>query len=151
MELRTFASEDTLKGIVRSVSDNVYDGNVIIDYIDDRRTRKDGRVTYILKLRAASSKGLGARRAASGRRTVSVCWHAHRDVMRAIYAVDPSATIITMLATYDSASNFEATYGFTGTVNVGSMVAPGNIRDLCDCPTRKSVASNMVYRPFVKA
>ena len=126
-------SEDTIRGIVGSVSDNVYGGNVIIDYIDSRRTRSDGRVTYRLKLRVADSRGDGARASWSGRRTPSLCWHGFRDVIRAIFAVDPNATILTAMARYEGSEGFESTYPATAYKNIGSMMQPVTMPELCDC------------------
>lgn len=42
-----------------------------------------------------------------GRRTQSVCWHGHREWMRGVLRRNPSAVIITALARYDGAVDFE--------------------------------------------
>lgn len=84
------------------------------------------------RIRAESSRGPGARRSWSGRRTVSACWHAHRDVFRALFAAYPDATVQTTMARY-TAENFEDVYPRTAYVNVGSMAAPANMPNLCEC------------------
>lgn len=84
------------------------------------------------RIRAESSRGPGARRSWSGRRTVSACWHAHRDFYRALFAAYPQATVQTTMARY-TASNFEDVYPGTGNQNIGSMFAPAYMPELCDC------------------
>lgn len=84
------------------------------------------------RIRAESSRGPGARKSWSGRRTVSACWHAHRDFYRALFAAYPNATVKTMLANYTS-QNFEDTYRATGNQNIGSLFAPAYMPELCEC------------------
>ena len=84
------------------------------------------------RIRAVSSRDAGARRSWSGRRTVSACWHAHRDVYRALFAQYPNATVQTMMARY-TAQNFEDTYPGTANHNIGSMMAPAYMPELCEC------------------
>jgi len=40
----------------------------------------------------------------------AVCWHGHRDFMRALFARCPEAVIISALATYRGADDFERTH-----------------------------------------
>jgi hypothetical protein len=78
----------------------------------------------------------GAHRAGvSGRRTVAACWHAHRDVMRAIFRIAPDAILHTMLATYRGSAGFEHEFPATGTANAGSIAQPIQRRECCACPT----------------
>lgn len=42
-----------------------------------------------------------------GRRVHAVCWHGHRDWMRAVFAQCPDALIATQLITYLNAADFE--------------------------------------------
>ncbi|GAA3751156.1 hypothetical protein [Micromonospora maritima] len=46
----------------------------------------------------------------NGRRLNAVCWHGHREWMRAIYKAHPDAVIRTALATYRGAKHFEDTH-----------------------------------------
>ena len=94
--------------------------------VGSRVIRTTGRIV------ARSSRETGARRSWSGRRTISACWHAHRDIYRAIFEAYPAATITTSLARY-TAGNFEDTYPATGWQNIGSMVQPAYMPELCDC------------------
>lgn len=50
------------------------------------------------------SKGHG------GRRVNAVCWHGHREWMRAIFAEYPETVIRSALATYKGAEHFEETH-----------------------------------------
>jgi hypothetical protein len=84
---------------------------------------------------------------ATPRRLRAACWHAHRDVFRALFALAPDAIVRTGLGpiekqddgsvkhrdTVYNAANFEATYGSTAYVNVGSEMYPRRMPDLCDC------------------
>lgn len=76
----------------------------------------------------------GAHRAAvSNRRTASACWHAHRDVMRAIFRLAPNAILHTQLATYRGSEGFEHEFPATGTANAGSIMDPQQRQHCCDC------------------
>lgn len=59
------------------------------------------------------------------RRTIpgAVCWHGHRDFMRALYVLAPAAEIRTAFATYKGAAHFEES--FRGT--------RGAMADDCEC------------------
>ena len=122
-------SESDFSRIVREVSDSLYNGNLkVIESRDDGVRFPRVRA----QLRANSSREVGARRSWSGRRTVSACWHAHRDVYREVFRQYPDATIQTSMARY-TADNFENTYPRTGDQNIGSMVSPAYMPELCDC------------------
>lgn len=69
----------------------------------------------------------------NGRRVAAVCWHGHRDFMRAILARDPEARIKTAYADYRGAQDFEDSFGNTGYKNVGSMMNPVFAKDACTC------------------
>ena len=58
--------------------------------------------------------------------------HGFRDVLRAIFAVDPNATILTAMARYDGSDGFESTYPDTYHTNAGSLIQPVAYGDLCD-------------------
>lgn len=76
----------------------------------------------------------GCRRSWSGRRGPWACWHAYRDVMRAILTKYPDAVITSAHARYEGLTGFEETYPSTANTNVGSMASPAYMPDLCDCP-----------------
>lgn len=85
-------------------------------------------------LRVKDSHEPGAHRAAvSNRRTASACWHAHRDVMRAIFRAAPDAVLKTRLASYRGSEGFEHEFPATGTANAGSMMQPQPRNTCCDC------------------
>jgi hypothetical protein len=82
---------------------------------------------------AESSRVRGARRSWSGRRTNAACWHAYRDCMYAVFAIDPNAVIVTAMARYDGLAGFEKNYPETANHNIGSMVQHAYMPDLCEC------------------
>lgn len=122
-------SRDQFAAVVSKVSES-YGGNIIVHH----DMREDGvrfpRLTG--RIRVESSRASGARRSWSGRRTVSACWHAHRDVFRELFAQYPEATVQTSMARY-TASNFEDVYPDTGNRSIGSMMAPAYMPELCEC------------------
>lgn len=103
----------------------VKDGHDYVSYANGYgfRGRIIGRVT----------EGPGTRNSASGRRGNYACWHAYRDVLRAIFAEYPHAVVTTAMARYAGSAGFEATYPRTADENVGSMFAPAYMPDLCNC------------------
>lgn len=116
--------------VVAQVSAENYDHNVIVHH----DAREDGvRVPRVVgRIRVENSRESGARTSWSGRRTVSACWHAHRDVFREIFAQYPETVIVTALARY-TADTFEDVYPSTAYNNIGSMAAPAYMPQLCDC------------------
>lgn len=78
----------------------------------------------IFTLRVTDSSGPGAQRSESGRKTVSACWHAHRDLMNAIFWRAPDAILVTALARYEGALDFVEKFEAT-------RDALGNVS--CDC------------------
>lgn len=114
--------------IVAQVAERWYDSN--IQFADTPRRLSKNR--FRVRLRATSSRGKGARRSWSGRRSVAACWHVFRDVVRETMSEYPDAVFRTAMARY-TAENFEHTYPATGHVNIGSMMQPAYMPDLCDC------------------
>lgn len=83
-------------------------------------------------LRVRDSHAVGARRSASGRRTPAASWEAHRDFMRALFAIDPNGRIVTALADYRGAADFERKYCATAAHNCGSQYRPASMADLSE-------------------
>jgi hypothetical protein len=79
------------------------------------------------------SKGRGARRSQDGRRIAAACWHAHRDTLRALFLLEPTAIVKTAMATYKGLSGFEETFPDTYHKNSGSIMNPVEYGSLCEC------------------
>lgn len=127
MQIRNASNDQIYQAIAKTAE--MYDGNV---------TDKDG-VSYVSKnvrrvcLRAKDSRGPGARwSAGTGRRGPWSCWHVFRDFCRALLEIAPNASIRTSLAHY-TAENFESAYRETAYKNVGSMMYPRHMPELCEC------------------
>lgn len=101
-----------------------YDYNLKL--VDDRAVPGGMR----FRLGVFDSRKHGARTSASGRHTPSASWEAHRDFLRALFAIVPDAVVYTSLATYRGAENFEETFPETAHRNVGSMYNPVTMRQL---------------------
>lgn len=134
MELRGLGKE-RVKEIVEEVSAVNYAGNLIA-VVSDLGTKRVPGSRFTLQVR--SSRGEGARRSGSGRRTVAACWHAHRDTMAAIFNEAPDVRLTTMLADYRGRDDFEDSFEDTGSHNVGSMMAWKTIRECCDCESEET-------------
>lgn len=79
----------------------------------------------------------GQRRSASafGRRRINaVCWHGYRDALREIFLINPETRIYTVLAKYTGRDAFERLYPPTADVNIGALLDPVTMPELCDCP-----------------
>lgn len=88
---------------------------------------------YRLKVGVKDSRGPGARTSATGRRGPYACWHAFRDIFTEILSDDDNATIRTSLTVYRGWDDFQATYPATAYQNVGSMIYPAYMDELCEC------------------
>lgn len=84
-------------------------------------------------LRVKDSRGPGARRSWSGRRTVAACWHVHKHFLLAVLGLQPDAVVQTVMAKYEGLQGFRDTYPGTRDINVGSMMRPAYMPELCDC------------------
>jgi hypothetical protein len=82
----------------------------------------------------AKSRENGARTSWTGRNGPYACWHAYRDVLRACFDINPDAKIYTTLARYKGSQGFEETYPSTAYNNVGSMINPTYMTELCVGP-----------------
>ncbi len=95
--------------------------------------RKGNFLHFTLRVRDSSKAG--AKRSVSGRRLTAACWHAHRDVMRMIFAVNPDALLVTALARYEGLDDFERKFPDTGDLNIGTVFDPLYLSDACLCTT----------------
>jgi hypothetical protein len=109
-----------------------YGGNLHVH--DDAHETGSRTITTVGRLDVLDSRAHGARTSWSGRHMKAACWHAFRDVVRDILENNEDAVITTSMARYD-ADTFEDTYPSTAYTNVGSMVQPAYMTDLCvgDC------------------
>ena len=73
-----------------------------------------------------ASTGTYARR----RRVAAVCWHGHRDFMRALFALAPEMRLKTALANYRGREDFERTFEDTFGESNGYHLSYG---EACNC------------------
>ena len=117
-----------LSAIVETVSRELYAGNLTFK----REPEINGNFLQFT-LTVTKSADKGGRRSNTGRKIAALCWHGHRDIMRALFAAYPNALLITAMARYDGRADFLDTYMATGRVNLGSIAAPLAARDACEC------------------
>jgi hypothetical protein len=67
------------------------------------------------------------------RRSVSACWHAHRDVLTLLFARYPMAEVRTTYAAYLGAQSFADRFLATARTNIGSAYNPVVLTELCEC------------------
>lgn len=115
--------------ITREVSDLHYGGNIVVH--QDAHALSGNR--FRGRLGVKDSRGPGARRSWSGRRMPATCWHGYRDVLRAVFTEYPEATVRTSMATYRGMAGFLADYPATADANVGSIMEPVTMPELCEC------------------
>jgi hypothetical protein len=121
-------SADCIGHVVQAVSSANYDGNLIFKRLPERSGRA---VLFTLTVRRAADPG--GRRSNTGRKICAACWHCHRDVMAAIFAIVPDARIKTGWADYRGREDFNEKFDDTGNTNCGSVMEPLDYRDSCEC------------------
>ena len=129
-------SVSELRQVVGEISEMYYDHNLIFNREPEPDPRHDGWIRFTL--RVEDSSGKGARRNPQGRRMVSACWHAHRDVASLIFQVNPEARLHTAVTKYDGRDHYLTAFPETGERSVwGSTVAKRvTPRHLCECEAR---------------
>lgn len=121
-------TETELRSIVAYVSRTLYGDNLVF-----KREPENSGNFLLFTLTVLKSKNPGGRRSNTGRRIAAACWHAHRDVMLAIFEQSPGALLVSALARYDGQADFLATFPSTGRINLGSIVKPLRADCACNC------------------
>ena len=122
---------DRVVELLTSVSPD-YDGHLIVH--QDAHPLGVNGYGFRGRVMADASRVPGSRHSWSGRATRAACWHAYRDAIRAVLTEYPNATVKTAMARYEGLDGFESTYPGTAFINIGSMMQPTNMPDLCDGP-----------------
>ena len=128
--------------VVAKASAEHYAGNIAVRTGEDRSNSRGGRATFTLRALDTSDAGPGAKGSASWsssgtgpnglRRTIAACWHAHYDVLAALFAAYPDARVNTAMARYEAAQ-FHDTAMVTAWRNVGAPIAPITPLECCEC------------------
>ena len=139
MKVWTSLSSDDLYDIAEDIGVRISDRGTTFDHRPE--IRKTGRA-YNFSLRPSEYRDeygnhhyqrVSASAFTSGRRVHAVCWHGHRDFMKALYERDPDARIKTMWADYKGVADFEEKFPETAYRNVGSMMYPMFASEVCTC------------------
>lgn len=134
MIIRSALTLDRIRDITGEVSEARYAGNVTLARGAHTVRHTRNGLTVSLRTVVRDSREAGARRSGSGRRMPAACWHATRDVLAAMFDADPDAVVTTAMARYDGRDGFHRTFPGTADHNVGSMIAPASIEEMCECP-----------------
>jgi hypothetical protein len=131
-------STDQVREVIETVSTRDYHGNLRANRLDDASNSRT--VWTEFTIRCVSSKGSGHKVSLSAmpfngkeRHLTAACWHAHRDVMKELFARYPNAKLSSAMAKYDGRADFLANFEATGYANIGSQMFPVQARDSCDC------------------
>lgn len=124
--------------IVRAVSETKYRNNVGV-----RDSKQLSRNRCQFTMRVVDAVGAGARGASmsSGtgprgkrRNPLSACWHVHYDVLETLFRHFPQAKVQSgWLRVAYTADNFHREAIGTAGRNVGSMMQPAYMTELCEC------------------
>src|SRR4029453_13777988 len=117
-----------LRDVVAKLNAESYGGNIVIENVA-ALSATGTRITA--KLGTNDSRAHGSRTSGSGRHGKYLCWHGFRDGYRACFAVNPDARIKSGVAVYKGPQHFEDTYESTADQNVGSIVSPAYMPELC--------------------
>src|SRR5215208_3890134 len=92
-----------------------------------------GKIGHLVKCAIQKSKVAWSNFIAKRCHIRSVCYHAYRDFLYALFERSPHARVVTSLTVYEGFRNFESTYWRSGKLNVGSFFEPMRFEDCCDC------------------
>ncbi len=117
----TNASIEVLQQVLQKVNEE-FKGNVEFK----RLQQKGKRVQFTLKVK--NSKGPGAKKGRSGRRTISACWHVHGRFIDTLFELAPdNVYVISMNKKYT-----KETWRWED-FNQGSIIYPVYASELCEC------------------
>lgn len=132
----TGITPEQFRAAVEKTSATLYAGNLTVD-MGTQHSPTRFRARVIARQSGARTHGKdcapGARRSWSGRRLTAACWHAYRDVMIEVFNVNPDTRIYTSMAKYRGRDEFERAYPLTANQNIGSMMQPAYMPELCEC------------------
>ena len=138
---------DALAFIVETVSNLKYNGNIVFKNGPNQASRN--AVNFTLTVRDSSAQG--SRRSKDGRRIAAACWHAHRDIMQAIFSQYPEARLVSALAEYRGEFDFLDTFEATGKTNIGSIAQPMRADAACNCEEFSPDNTLPIYDPHAGA
>jgi len=115
----------------------LYNYNLQIANVSDPKNKECTAFTFILRVK--STRGPGTKWSVDtfgyrGRRTIFACWHAHRDFLREVFAINPNAYVRTDIAVYKGEQDFKLKLPGTYYSLLGlHRVLPPPIGKRCNC------------------
>ncbi|MHA2063481.1 MAG: hypothetical protein ACXABY_03775 [Candidatus Thorarchaeota archaeon] len=89
--------------------------------------------SLVLKVKNAWGRGGYISKQACYRHTGHACWHAHRDFLRELFNMCPTAKVKTFLVYYKNREDFENKFQATGDVGDVGMWGRKPLRQRCNC------------------
>ncbi len=136
MIIRGAAEEDISAAL--SVANYAFRGNLV--FREKPKPLTEDRCNWSVLLGVKDPNGPGCRHGVPHyfnvyrtRPSKSVCYHAYREYLYALYEREPRAKVTTELAKYNGVEHFEASYKRTGSYDVGSTYMPVTFEEACDC------------------
>lgn len=163
------ASADDVNTVIRDVSRDLYDDNLIVKSCEDRGNSRGPRAIFTLQVLDSHAGRPGAigvpGRTGNGphgmkRRSNSACWHAHWDVIEELLRRYPDARVTSGFRLRDvavqyTAATFRETALATAHLNVHTWAGPTTMPECCECdhsrytdepPTVDTELSRPAYR-----
>ena len=123
----------TVAEVVAVVSQQLYlySGNLTVDGRAMPGSKKGNACRFVLRVKDSGSPP--ARKAASGRRTTSANWEAHKVVMEELFRRFPDSILVSALTTYTGRSDFERRHADTWSKNGRQSDQAGSVREFVKC------------------
>ena len=131
----THVTPDEVAQVVANISFQRYGNNPVVEWVKNPRMgpnllnkkgdRFQGRIVVW------DSRSAGSRTSWSGRHGPWACWHVTRDVLQEVIFTY-NARVTTRMARYTPETWYER-YPDTGRRNIGSVMQPARMMDLCQC------------------
>lgn len=118
--MKTTSTVTDLQAALAAIQEK-YNNNIGFAVLENQ-----GRQTRF-RLRVLDSKGHGAAKAESGRRTGSACWHVHGDFFDALFSIDSGAVV------FSRGGKITSKFGNWADFNVGSQMHPKMASECCEC------------------
>ena len=88
---------------------------------------------FLLRLKLGPTKKYQRLNHKLTRKVAAVCWHGHRDFMRSLFELEPTAKIDSSFAKYHGVEDFESRFEATYKHKIGSIMEPRYYGDACQC------------------
>lgn len=122
------------------IANKQYDGNLCLT----APTPKSGSIRLV----PVRSGVLGSRTSWKGKKLKAASWEAHRDFLKALFDINPNASVRTKFAHYAGKDSFYELFPDTAYINIGSQMEPCTMPDLTYEPEPEKRLKKGATAPF---